>query len=294
MDDIFALQDRVTSSVVATIAPRLEQAEIDRSERKPTESLGALDLYYRALHHYRDNRSATHQRNEDTLHLALQAISLDANFAAVYGLITALYSERSEQRWTALAEIAAEGKKYALRAAELGADDAFALSRAAHFFGAILKDARTADELVDQAIALNPNLADAWRIRGWISVFLGKHEPALDQFKHAMRLNPLDFRNLITSEAGLAAANFCLHRFEIALSWATKSLSRYENYAVALRCATASCAMLGRVADVQTMLARMREAGVLMTITQLERYLPFRREDVDLYIEAFRLAGVPE
>ena len=44
MDDIFALQDRVTSSVVATIAPRLERAEIDRSERKPTESLDAFDL----------------------------------------------------------------------------------------------------------------------------------------------------------------------------------------------------------------------------------------------------------
>jgi adenylate cyclase len=46
MDDIFALQDRVTSSVAATIAPRLEQAEMDRSERKPTESLDAIDLYY--------------------------------------------------------------------------------------------------------------------------------------------------------------------------------------------------------------------------------------------------------
>jgi adenylate cyclase len=53
LDDIFALQDRVTSNVVATIAPRLEQAEIDRSERKPTESLDAFDLYYRALHSYR-------------------------------------------------------------------------------------------------------------------------------------------------------------------------------------------------------------------------------------------------
>src|SRR6267142_2014010 len=37
LDDIFELQDKITSSVVAAIAPRLEQAEIDRSERKPSE-----------------------------------------------------------------------------------------------------------------------------------------------------------------------------------------------------------------------------------------------------------------
>ncbi len=50
LDDIFELQDKVTSSVVGAIAPRLELAEIERSERKPTESLDAIDLYYRALH----------------------------------------------------------------------------------------------------------------------------------------------------------------------------------------------------------------------------------------------------
>ncbi len=52
LDDIFELQDKVTSRVVAAIAPRLEQAEIDRSERKPTESLDVIDLYltrYRTL-----------------------------------------------------------------------------------------------------------------------------------------------------------------------------------------------------------------------------------------------------
>ena len=110
-----------------------------------------------------------------------------------------------------------------------------------------------------------------------------------------MQLNPLDPVNVSGAEAGLAAANFFLHRYEIALSWVTKSISRDENNGVALRFAVAIYAMLGRVADVQTMRVRMREAGVaLMTISQLERFLAFRREDVDLYLEAFRRAGVSE
>ncbi len=41
LEDIFDLQDRVTASVVGAIGPKLEQAEIERSRRKPTESLQA-------------------------------------------------------------------------------------------------------------------------------------------------------------------------------------------------------------------------------------------------------------
>jgi TolB-like protein/class 3 adenylate cyclase len=292
LDDIFELQDKVTSSVVAAIAPRLEQAEIGRSESKPTENLDAVDLYYRAVH---SHRRLTRQGNVDALRLARQAISLDPNFAAAYGVATACYDQRIQEGWMKDDDLQiAEGKQYAVRAVEVGADDAFALSRAAHFFGRVLKDAGTADAIVDQALAVNPNLSDAWRLRGWISVYLGRHEPALEQFHRAMRLNPLD-PQIYYLEAGLAHANLFLRRFEIALSWATKSLAHQRTYAAALRLAMLSYAMLGRIADAQMMLARLREAGAQSTISQLKKYLPYQRhEDVDLYFEACRIAGVPE
>ena len=49
MKDIFDLQDHITASVVGAIAPKLEQAEIDRAMRKPTESLDAYDYYLRGM-----------------------------------------------------------------------------------------------------------------------------------------------------------------------------------------------------------------------------------------------------
>jgi tetratricopeptide (TPR) repeat protein len=291
MDDIFALQDRVTSSVVATIAPRVEQAEIDRSERKPTASLDAIDLYYRALHSYRGVISR--EENEKALQCARQSILLDANFSAAYGVALACYSERFDQRWMEDERIAAEGKDYALRAVELGVDDAFALSRAALFFG-LFRETDTADAIVDQAIAVNPNLSDAWRVRGWTSLWLGQHEHALEQFQYAMRLNPLDPRNY-AAEHGLSMANFFLHRFEIALSWATKSMARQNNYAPAVRFALASYAMLGRIADAQAMYDRLRHAGAELTISQIRMRTPLKRqEDIELFIEGNRRAGVPE
>jgi len=81
-----------------------------------------------------------------------------------------------------------------------------ALSGAALFFANVLMDAGIADAIVEQALAINPNLASAWVQRGWISMFLGRHEAALDQFQYALRLNPLD--EIHRMEAGLAAANF--------------------------------------------------------------------------------------
>ena len=49
LDDIFALQDELTISVVGAIEPTLRQAEIERARRKRPDSLDAYDLYLRAL-----------------------------------------------------------------------------------------------------------------------------------------------------------------------------------------------------------------------------------------------------
>ena len=49
LEDVFELQDQVTTSVVAAIAPKITQAEIERARRKPAGSLDSYDLYLRAL-----------------------------------------------------------------------------------------------------------------------------------------------------------------------------------------------------------------------------------------------------
>ena len=147
-----------------------------------------------------------------------------------------------------------------------GADDAYALTRAAQFFSYLLKDAPTADAIVDRAIAVNPNSSEAWRIRGFVSINLGQHEPAIEQFQHAMRLNPVD-PQVYYSENGLAIANFFLRRFEIALSWAVKSMARQKTYAPAERTAMNCYAMLGRIAEAQSIQVRLRQVGTMTTIS---------------------------
>src|SRR5205823_5077360 len=81
LDDIFDLQDQVTASVVGAIAPRLEQAEIERAKRKPTESLDAYDYFLRGMAAF---HQFTKPHNVEALSQFLRAIELDANFAAAY------------------------------------------------------------------------------------------------------------------------------------------------------------------------------------------------------------------
>ncbi len=291
LDDVFELQDKVTSSVVAAIAPRLEQAEIDRLVREPPESVDALDLHYKAIQSF---RLMTPEGHDDALRLSREAIALDPKFATAYGVALACYTRRKDRLGWLDEDQIAEGKLFAQRVVEIGGDDAFALSRAAYFFAFILKEAGTADTIVDQATTVNPNLAEAWNIRGLISSIAGKHDVAVEQFQKAMRLNPLD-PQIYVAEHGLAVANFFLRRFDISLSWAIKSMARQKNYVPPVRFAMMCYAMLGRVDDARTMRARLRELNADMTLSQLKNYMAYERsEDNELYSEAFRVAGVSE
>ena len=69
LEDIFDLQDQVTASVVGAIAPKLEQAEIERAQRKPTESLDAYDYFLRGMAAF---HQWTREGNNEALRLLLQ------------------------------------------------------------------------------------------------------------------------------------------------------------------------------------------------------------------------------
>ena len=97
LEDIFDLQDRVTSSVIGAISPQLERAEIERAQRKPTESLQAYDYYLRALaSFYRFTREA----NIEALKLTKIASGIDPEFAAAYALGARCYAQRKAFGWS--------------------------------------------------------------------------------------------------------------------------------------------------------------------------------------------------
>ena len=118
LEDIFDLQDRVTSSVIGAISPQLERAEIARAKRKPTESLQAYDYYLRApasLYRF------TREGNIEALKLTKIANGLDPEFAAAYALGARCYIQRKAFGWStdAAAQERIEAGRLARRAIEL-------------------------------------------------------------------------------------------------------------------------------------------------------------------------------
>ncbi len=190
-EDIFDLQDQVTASVVGAIAPRMERAEIERAQRKPTESLDAYDHYLRGMANL--YQQTDKEAIGEALRLLQRAIELDPAFAPAYGSAAWCYAQRKLEGWvTDHVRETAEAARLARRAVELGKDDAVALSLAGWTLGFVVRDLDAGVGFVDRALGFNPNLAMAWYFSGWLRVWLGKSNVAIEHFAHAMRLSPLD------------------------------------------------------------------------------------------------------
>src|SRR5262249_30761107 len=125
--NIFDLQDQITASVVGTVSPKIEEVEIERARRNPTENLDAYDYYLQGVAKV---HQATKHANGDALRLFYQAAELDPNFASAYGMAAWCYAWRKLNGWMAdRAKETAEAARLARQAVELGKDDAVALSR---------------------------------------------------------------------------------------------------------------------------------------------------------------------
>jgi tetratricopeptide (TPR) repeat protein len=87
-------------------------------------------------------------------------------------------------------------------------------------------------------------LAEAWHCGGWVKIWLGEPEAAIERFARAMRLSPLDPR-VTAMQVGTAHAHFFLGQYDEAASWTTMALQGNPVLQPGLRIAAASNAMAG-------------------------------------------------
>ncbi len=292
LEDIFDLQDRVTASVVGAIAPKMEQAEIERARHKPTESLDAYDCYLRGIANV---HRRTREANNEALQLFNNAIEFDPDFSSAYGMAAWCYVQRKVSRWmTDRVKETSEAARLARRAVALGKEDAVALSAGGFALAYVVGDLDDGAAFIDQALALNPNLGSAWTVSGWVRIFRGEYEVALEHFAHSMRLSPLD-PLIYAAQYGIAFAHFLAGRYDEASSWAEKALREDPNYYPAVRVYAASSVLAGRLEEAQNAMARLREIDPSLRVSDLKDLTPLRRPgDIARYAEGLRKAGLPE
>jgi TolB-like protein/class 3 adenylate cyclase len=294
LDDVFDLQDQVTGSVVGAIAPAVERAEIERAKHKPTESLDAYAIYLRGM--ARLYQFANRQANDEALRLFNSAIELDPDFASAYGRAACYYVRAKVNGWISVTpNVIAEVTRLAQRAVELGKDDAIALAASGWALAHVVRDLELGGALIDRALVLNSNFAEAWFWGGWVKNWLGEPEPALERFTRAMRLNPLDPR-VIGLRNGTAHAHFFLGRYDEAASLAAMALQDNPDFQPGLRIAAASNAMAGRSEQAHKAVARLRQLNPSLRLSTLnDQAGPYRRaEDLSRYEQGLRQAGLPE
>ncbi len=292
LGDIFALQDQMAQNVVGAIAPKLEQAEIERAKRKPTENLNAYDCFLRGMAEWHDWTQASHN---NALKLFYRAIELDPSFGRPYALAAACYLMRKSNGWTIdrTAEIA-ETERLAKLGADLGRTDAVALAWSAHALALVVGDIKAGIALVDRALLLNPNLAVAWQRSGWLGVYAGDCEVAIEHLKRAMRLNPLDPLMHLAYSA-MAFGYFLLGDVDQASDCSERALRIRPDWPPALRVQAMSNAVAGRKQAARDAMTRLRGLQPGLRVSNLhEQIFLHRPEHMTKFIDAMRKAGLPE
>jgi tetratricopeptide (TPR) repeat protein len=273
----------VTSSVIGAIGPQLQRAEIERAQRKPTESLQAYEYYLRALASF---YKFTREAHLEALNLSEIACNMDPEFAVAYALRARCYLQRKTFGWSSdAAQEGVEAQRLARRAIELDQDDPSVLAWSGQALAFVVGEVEDGAALLSRAINLDPNQVTARYWRGWVHLFSGEIDAAIEQFQVALRLSPLD-PSIFTAQAGMAFAHFLAGRNEEASSWAATAVRQQPLFLPAQRIMMACDAMSGRVEEARRACMLALQVDPTQRISGIKDRAPFRRaEDIERLAE---------
>lgn len=291
--DVFALQDRITESVVAIIEPDIQVAEIERVKHAPAASLDAYELLLRAQHL---EFEFTVESLSEAIRCLDRALTLDPSYAQAMALAAHCYSALIHQGWaTEPRREMDEALRLAARAVELAKDDANVLWMAAKVILTVGMDAERAKQLAYASLALNPNSAAALAVTGIIeSHAFANQEKAFELFRRAERLNPRDRRGWGFGGM-MAVAHLVDGQFDRAAAIAERALLQNPRSAIALRALAASLAKMGQREEATELMRTVLKIDPNITISKLRTRIMFMDEGVwQRYADGLRRAGLPE
>jgi adenylate cyclase len=254
LEDVFDLQDRITEAIVGILEPNLRLAEIERARRKPPDSLGAYDLYLRALPHLMSVMPG--EANIGVGYLE-EALTLDPNYATAHAYISWAMEIRVMRGGFNEADVRA-GVRHARAALAYGSDDASALTVAAIALLHLGHDFAAASNAIARALSLNGSCAIAYFFGAHIHAFSGDSRIAEDYAEQAMRLSPFD---PFTFLAHFARGCVRLRdgRFDDAASLFFSAVQANPRFSVLHTCQAAALAMADRVDEAKAAAGRVLE-----------------------------------
>ncbi len=219
LENVFDLQDEVASGVAGVIEFSVQNAEAQRSAKRPTSDLQSYELYLRALVPFRTYTRAGIEKALELLNCALQ---LDPDFALALSLAASCHAVIAQYQWTD--DVPAHGHammELIKRSLLGGSDDPQVLGTAALTYW-LQGEVTMAARLADRAAELNPGSSFPLLARAVISTSLGELQLAEECVQRSMRLDPLSpNRNL--QLGALASIRLAQRRFSEALTFSQEA-----------------------------------------------------------------------
>jgi len=289
VEDVFALQDEMTISIVGAIVPSLRRAEAERVKRTRPDSLDAYDLVMQAQ---ADVDSGLPDRATNALALIERALAIDPSYALAHAYAAMSYHNRflrgglREQDRTA-------SIRHAQAAILHGQDDAVALTFGAFSIGMDGHDRVAALTAFETALAVSPSSALTCILGSVVLAWGGQAERAIDWSERGMRLSPFDSWAFAAYDAQ-AMGHFHLGEFDKAAQAAYKSVQANPAHSITYVQLTASLIKLGRLEEARAAAAKVLE---LQPNFRFSRQFAGVAADPKLAAsmgEALRVAGLPE
>jgi adenylate cyclase len=289
LDDIFAVQDEITLSVVGYIEPNLRQAEIERAKRKRPDSLDAYDLYLRALPYAMVFMPGDADK---ALPLLRQSLELEPGFAAAHAAAAWCHEQRYLRGGLDPADKAA-ALAHARAALEAGADDAGTLATAGFVIGLVDHDYDTAMNAIDRGLALTPSSALALSLGSVILGHAGRTAEAIDYAERALRWCPLD-RTVNVPYVGLGIAHCAAGDWEAAIPACGKCEQANPRFSLPYFLRAAALSQLGRIEEAKVPAQRGLQLEPGFTVSGFVRAHTGRAEIWEPIGDALRRLGLPE
>ncbi|MHA1559232.1 MAG: tetratricopeptide repeat protein, partial [Alphaproteobacteria bacterium] len=291
LEDIFDVQDEITDTIAARVEPEVGAAERERVARGPRTDLRAWDHYHLGVAHFYKFTAADNLEAQRLLQVSRE---LDPNFGEAhawwaYAVTLGMVYWDTEPDSPLLDEALAATNL----ALELDDQNAvfYALKARVQLARREYTSALAENEM---AVKLNPTFAAAYCGLGDSLCYEGRYDEAIGQFEKAVALSPNNPQRWAFLTYGAMAFIF-KQDFESALIWAAKA-SEVPNcqYWTTAHSAVA-LAYLERQDEAQRTVARLlvEKPGFNCKFAKRKLFYLRRPEQMELYLEGLRLAGVP-
>jgi AraC-like DNA-binding protein/tetratricopeptide (TPR) repeat protein len=286
--DPIGFEQRVASGIAKAIPVAVRAAEIDRSLRLKRDDLTAWELTMRALPCVTSIEAAAEGMALELLHEAMERAPRDP---LPISLAAWCHGLRAGHHFAARPEVEkAAARELAERAARLNAGDPLAETMLAAGYS-LAHDLEAAAVHAERALALDAGSAWAWGRSAWVKAYVGRAREAIEEFKIARSLAPVDALNFLWS-VGIASAEFQLARYGESITWFRRALAENPASTWTKRFLTPAYVLAGRMDEARYTFAEFTAAFPDLTITAVRSGLPWNASYLDRVSEGLETVGM--